>query len=50
MRDNAELADRVYRRFEDESAVNSVEVICAVDQKVVRFGSLAVDRISLSVA
>src|SRR5450631_2615499 len=50
MRDDAELADRVHRRLKDESAVNSVKVVRAIDEKVVRFRSLAINRISLPVA
>src|SRR5450631_1851286 len=50
VRDDAELADRVYRRLKNESAIDAVEVICAVDEKIVRFRSLAVDRVGLAVA
>src|SRR6185312_12887771 len=49
-RDDAELADRVHRRLEDESAVDAVEVVRAVNKKVIRFRPLAIDRISLPIA
>src|ERR1700684_1202034 len=50
VRDDAELADGVDRRLEDESTIDAVDVVRAVDEKVVGFGSLAIDRISLSIA
>src|SRR5580692_5715149 len=50
VRDDAELADGVDRRLEDESTIDAIDVVRAVDEKVVGFGSLAIDRIGLSIA
>jgi len=45
---NSELSDRVDRRFQDEATIDAVEIVGAIDQKIIRFGALAVDGISLT--
>src|SRR5579864_6530366 len=50
VRKNLEFRNRIERRSENKASIDPVEVIRAIDQKVVGFGTLTVDRIGLSVA
>ena len=44
-----ELSDRVERRFEHVTGVDGVHVVSAVDQEIIRFRPLAIDRVTLVV-
>ena len=44
---NPKFGDRIYGRFENEAPVHAIEIIRAIDQKVVRLWTLAVDRVRL---
>src|SRR5260221_7553729 len=48
--ENAEFGDGVHGRFHDESAIDVIEIVGAIDQKIVGFGTLTVDRVGLTVA
>src|SRR5215470_8584716 len=44
---DAEFGDSIYGGLENETPIHSVEIICAIDQKVVRFRALTIDCVSL---
>jgi len=46
--EDAKFGHRVHRWFQNEAAVDSIEVVGAVDQEIVGLGALAVDGVSLA--
>ena len=48
MSQNPELGDGIHRRPENESAIHAVEIVGSINQKIVRFRPLAIDRIGLA--
>src|SRR5947209_5451999 len=50
VRQDPEFSDRVDRGLENEAAINAVEVICAVDQKIIGLRPLAINRVTLTSA
>src|SRR5262249_22274698 len=48
--ENSEFSDRIDRRFKHKSAVHAIEVVGAVDQKIIGLRSLPVDGVGLAIA
>src|ERR1700760_2702612 len=48
--EDAELRDCIDGRFQHKATVNGIEVVRAIDQKIVGFGALAVDCVGLALA
>ena len=48
MSEDSEFGDRVDRWLKDESAVNAIEVVRAVNEEIVGFGTLSIDRVRLT--
>jgi len=45
---NSELGDGVHGRLENETSIDTVEIVGSIDKKVVRLGPLPVRRIGLA--
>ena len=50
VRQNAKFADRVHRRFEHKAAIHAIEIVGAINKKVVGFRPLTIHRIRLAIA